>query len=66
MLKILNMVEEINADTTKKHIRAEISVASSSELVTETANYVFEEASIAWEISTGKIYGLTGGSWVEQ
>lgn len=66
MLKILNMVEEINADTTKKHIRAEISVSSSSELVTEVENYVFEEGSIAWEISAGKIYGLTGGSWVEQ
>ena len=66
MLKILNMVEEVNADTTKKHIRAEISVSSSSDLATEVENYVFEEGSIAWDISTGKIYGLTGGSWVEQ
>lgn len=66
MLKILSFVEEINSDTKKKHIRAEISVASSSELVTETENYVFEEGSIAWDISAGKIYGLTSGSWVEQ
>ena len=66
MLKILNMVEEINADTTKKHIRAEISVSSSSELVTEVENYVFEEGSIAWDITNGDFYGLVGGSWVKQ
>lgn len=65
-MKILEYIEEITADAEKKHIRALISVDSSSELVTETADYVFTTASIAWDISTGKIYGLTGGSWVEQ
>ena len=66
MLKILEFTEEMASDTEKKHIRALISVSSSSDLATETAEYVFTEASIAWDISTGKIYGLTGGSWVEQ
>lgn len=66
MLKILEFTEELTSDTDKKHIRALISVASSSELATETSDYVFTEASIAWDISTGTIYGLTGGSWVEQ
>lgn len=66
MLKILNMVKEVNADTTKEHIRAEISVSNSSELVTEVDNYVFEEGSIGWDISEGDFYGLTGGSWVKQ
>ena len=66
MLKILEFTEEMSSDTEKKHIRALISVSSSSDLATETAEYVFTEASIAWDISTGKIYGLTGGSWVEQ
>lgn len=66
MLKILEFTEEASSDTEKKHIRAVISVSSSSELATYTDNYVFAEASIAWDISTGKIYGLTGGSWVEQ
>lgn len=66
MLKILEFVEESSSDTEKKHIRAMISVSSTSDLATSTDNYVFEEASIAWDISTGKIYGLTDGSWVEQ
>ena len=66
MLKILEFVEESSSDTEKKHIRAMISVSSSSDLATYTDNYVFEEASIAWDISTGKMYGLTDGSWVEQ
>lgn len=66
MLKILEFVEELNSDTKKKHIRALISVSSASELATETADYVFTEASIAWDISTGDIYGLTNGSWVKQ
>lgn len=66
MLKILEFTEEMSSDTEKKHIRAMISVSSSSDLATSTDDYVFTEASIAWDISTGKIYGLTGGSWVEQ
>lgn len=66
MLKILEFCEEASSDTEKKHIRALISVSSSSDLATETSEYVFTEASIAWDISTSKIYGLVGGSWVEQ
>lgn len=66
MLKVLEFVEEASTDTEKKHIRAMISVSSSSELVAETENYVFSDASLAWDISTGKIYGLSEGSWVEQ
>lgn len=66
MLKILESVKELSSDTEKEHIRALISVSSSSDLATETEDYVFTEASIAWNISTGEIYGLTGGSWVEQ
>ena len=66
MLKILEYVKELSSDTEKEHIRALISVSSSSDLATETDQYVFEEASIAWDISTSKIYGLVGGSWVEQ
>ena len=66
MLKILEFTEEMSSDTEKKHIRALISVSSSSDLATETAEYVFTEASIAWDISTSKIYGLVDGSWVEQ
>ena len=66
MLKILEYVKELSSDTEKEHIRALISVSSSSDLATETDKYVFTEASIAWDISTSKIYGLVGGSWVEQ
>ncbi len=66
MLKIRKFTEEINNDTTKKHGVAEISVASSSELATETDNYAFEEGSIAWDITNGDFYGLVGGSWVKQ
>ena len=66
MLKILEFVKELSSDTDKEHIRALISVSSSSDLATETEDYVFTEASIAWDISTSKIYGLVGGSWVEQ
>ena len=66
MLKVLEFVKELSSDTEKEHIRALISVSSSSDLATYTDDYVFTEASIAWDISTGKVYGLTGGSWVEQ
>lgn len=66
MLKILESIEEVSSDTQKKHIRAEISVGSSSELDTETGNYVFTDGSIAWDISTGDFYGLSGGEWINQ
>ena len=66
MIKILSFVEEINSDTTKKHVRAEISVSSNSDLATELGDYAFEEGSIAWDITNGDFYGLVGGSWVKQ
>ena len=56
----------MSSDTEKKHIRAEISVGSSSELDTQTGNYVFTDGSIAWDISTGDFYGLSGGEWINQ
>ena len=66
MVKIRKFTEELSNDKEKTHGIAEISVASSSELVTETENYVFEEGSIAWDITNGDFYGLVGGSWVKQ
>lgn len=65
MIKILALHSEGITDG-KINARCEISVASSSELATETDNTVFTEGSIAWDISTGDFYGLAGGSWVKQ
>lgn len=65
MLKILSFVEELHSDE-KKHVRAEISVSDSSELATEAHGYIFEDASIAWDITNGDFYGLVDGNWVKQ
>ena len=65
MVTIRDYVQKVSNDD-KKHIIAEISVASSSELVTELDDYAFEEGSIAWDITNGDFYGLVGGSWVKQ
>ena len=65
MVKILSLHSEGTKDG-KIQARCEISVASSSELVTEIENTAFTEGSIAWDISTGDFYGLAGGSWMKQ
>lgn len=66
MLKILNLVSELETSGGKKHAIAEISVHDSSELATETAGYIFTDGSIAWAISTGIFYGLSNGTWYPQ
>ena len=65
MLKILGFIPVLSNDG-KRHCIAELSVASSSELATELDDYIFEEGSTAWDISTGDMYGLAGGTWYEQ
>ena len=58
--KLEKVVDGVN------HIRAEMCVDSADELVTSLNNNVFTQGSIAWDISSGDFYGLTGGSWVKQ
>lgn len=65
MLKILGIIPVLSNDG-KKHVIAKLSVASDSELATELDEYIFEEGSTAWDISTGKTYGLAGGTWYDQ
>lgn len=65
MLKILEFKASLSNDG-KQHGIAKLSVAEYSELATEIDNFVFEEGSTAWEISTGKTYGLAGGTWYDQ
>lgn len=65
MLRILEIKPVLSNDG-KSHVIAKLSVAAESELNTELDDYVFEEGSTAWEISTGKTYGLAGGTWYDQ
>lgn len=65
MLKIRSIISE-GVIEGKLHGVAEISVASSSELVTTDGNTVFEDGSIAWVIEDGTFYGLSGGQWYQQ
>lgn len=65
MLIIRNFVAVMGGGD-KQPIRAEISIASESELVAETDTYIFADGSIAWDITTGKFYGITGGVWYAQ
>jgi hypothetical protein len=65
MLKILELHSEGTIGN-KIKARCEISVGSSSELATETSDTVFTDGSIAWDISTGDFYGLSGGEWINQ
>ena len=63
---IIRNYEPVLGSGDKQPIRAEISVESESELVAETDNYVFADGSIAWAITTGKFYGISGGVWYAQ
>lgn len=65
MLKIHSFTSEGVIDG-QLHGRAEISVGSTAELDTTDGNVVFTDGSIAWDISTGAFYGLTGGTWYAQ
>lgn len=65
MLKVRNFISEGTREG-KLYGMAEISVDSSSELSTSTNNYIFSDGSIAWEITTGTFYGLSGGQWYAQ
>lgn len=48
------------------HIRAEMCVDSADELVTSLNNNVFTQGSIAWVVTKGTLYGLSGGTWYSQ
>lgn len=45
---------------------AEIAVESSAELATSAGNMVFTTGSLAWDITTGIIYGLASETWYIQ
>lgn len=65
MLKVIKRVAEGVKDG-KLHAVCQISVKETSELVTETSDTVFTDGSIAWCITTGAFYGLSGGTWYNQ
>lgn len=65
MLIIRNFVAVMGGGD-KQLIRAEISIEDESELVPETDTYIFADGSIAWNIKTGKFYGIAGGVWYKQ
>lgn len=64
-----NIEEEVDSNTNnpKVYARCEIAVDAASELATTVGRYTLTEGSLAWDISTGDIYGLkSNGTWVKQ
>lgn len=48
------------------YIRAELAIDSAEDLATSCGGNVFVTGSIAWDISTGDFYGLSGDTWYKQ
>lgn len=66
MFKILATVVNEGKKNDKFQLRILACVDSASELVTSLDDKEFTQGSIAWDISTGDIYGLTNNTWVKQ
>lgn len=66
MIKIISRV----TDSTKGNIikiRAKIAVDSAADLAANLNNYYFALGSLAWDVSTGDIYGIdSSGTWHKQ
>lgn len=66
MIKIISRV----TNSTKGNIiniRAKIAVDSAADLAANLNNYYFALGSLAWDVSTGDIYGIdSSGTWHKQ
>lgn len=66
MIKIISRVTD-NTKGNTINIRAKIAVDTADDLTADYHNYHFTLGSIAWDVSTGDIYGIdSSGTWHKQ
>ena len=66
MIKIISRVTDSTKGNTI-NIRAKLAVDSAADLAANLNNYHFVLGSIAWDVSTGDIYGIDStGTWHKQ
>lgn len=67
MIKIISRVTDSKKGGNAMNIRAKIAVDTADDLTADYLNYHFTLGSIAWDVSTGDIYGIdSSGTWHKQ